>query len=90
MNKFRLFITGKTPKYEEVIRNLRKFLDDEFDGQYSLETISIIEDPQLAVSNMIFAPPTLIKVYPPPIRKIVGDMSNRNQVLVGLGLIRRE
>lgn len=90
MNKFRLFITGKTPKYEEVIRNLRKFLDDEFDGQYSLETISIIEDPQLAVSNMIFATPTLIKVYPPPIRKIVGDMSNRNQVLVGLGLIRRE
>lgn len=90
MNKFRLFITGKTPKYEVIIRNLEKLLEEEFDGQYFLETISIIEDPQLAVSNMIFATPTLIKVYPPPIRKIVGDMSNRNQVLVGLGLIRRE
>jgi circadian clock protein KaiB len=90
MNKFRLFITGKTPKYEEVIRNLKEFLDDEFDGQYSLETISIIEDPQLAVSNMIFATPTLIKVYPPPIRKIVGDLSNKNQVLVGLGLVKQE
>jgi circadian clock protein KaiB len=90
MNKFRLFITGKTPKYEEVIRNLKEFLDEEFDGQYSLETISVIESPRLAESNMIFATPTLIKVYPPPIRKIVGDMSNRNQVLVGLGLVRRE
>lgn len=90
MNKFRLFITGKTPKYEVIIRNLEKLLEEEFDGQYFLETISIIEDPQLAVSNMIFATPTLIKVYPPPIRKIVGDVSNRNQVLVGLGLIRRE
>ncbi len=90
MNKFRLFITGKTPKYDEIVKNLQNLLEEEFDGQYSLETISIIEDPQLAVSNMIFATPTLIKVYPPPIRKIVGDMSNRNQVLVGLGLIRRE
>lgn len=88
MNKFRLYITGKTPKYEEILRHLEKLLEEEFDGQYSLETISIIEDPQLAVSNMIFATPTLIKVYPPPIRKIVGDLSNRNQVLVGLGLIR--
>ena len=90
MNKFRLFITGKTPKYDEIVKNLQNLLEEEFTGQYSLETISIIEDPQLAVSNMIFATPTLIKVYPPPIRKIVGDMSNRNQVLVGLGLIRRE
>lgn len=90
MNKFRLFITGKTPKYEVIIRNLEKLLEEEFDGQYFLEAISIIEDPQLAVSNMIFATPTLIKVYPPPIRKIVGDMSNRNQVLVGLGLAKRK
>lgn len=90
MNKFRLYITGKTPKYDEIVKNLQKLLEEEFDGQYSLETISIIENPLLAVSNMIFATPTLIKVYPPPIRKIVGDMSNRNQVLVGLGLIKRE
>jgi len=88
VNKFRLFITGRTPKYEETVKNLKKALDEEFDGQYFLEIISVIESPRLAESNMIFATPTLIKVYPPPVRRIIGDFSNKELVLSGLDLVK--
>jgi len=62
-------------------------LEDDFKGLYSLEIVDLLETPQLAETDKIFATPTLVKALPPPGRKILGDISNREKVLVGLGLV---
>jgi len=76
MHTFLLYITGKGHKSEEIIETLRGFLTERFNDRYSLEIVDVLEDPQRAEEDMILATPTLVKSAPPPIRKIIGDFRN--------------
>jgi circadian clock protein KaiB len=88
MNKFklRLYVTGKTPKSERAIANLKEICEKELEGLYELEIIDVLEQPQLAEDEKILATPTLIKDLPPPLKRIIGDLSNSEKVLLGLDL----
>jgi len=88
MNKFklRLYITGKTPRSERAISNLKEICEKELTGLYELQIIDALECPQLAEDEKIIATPTLIKYLPPPLRRIIGDLSNAEKVLLGLDL----
>ena len=82
----KLYITGKTPRTETAVTTLRKICEEELRGQYQLVVIDILENPQLAEDEKILATPTLIKVLPQPLRRIIGDLSTREKVLLGLDL----
>lgn len=82
----KLYITGRTPRSEHSIANLRKLCEEEMAGRYELQIIDILERPQLAEDEKILATPTLIKELPPPLRRIIGDLSDRERVLLGLDL----
>lgn len=82
----KLYITGKTPKSEQSIANLRYICDRELANKYELIIIDVLEHPQLAEDEKILATPTLIKELPPPIRRIIGDLSDTQKVLLGLDL----
>jgi circadian clock protein KaiB len=87
-NKYllRLFITGRTPKAERCITNLQAICEKDLGGLYELEIIDVLERPQLAEDEKILATPTLIKELPPPIRRLIGDLSDVEKVLLGLDL----
>jgi circadian clock protein KaiB len=85
----RLYITGQTASSRIAMENLQKIIDEELMGIYELQVIDVLKHPQLAEEDKILATPTLIKVLPPPIRKILGDLSNREKVLLGLDLTVR-
>lgn len=80
----KLYITGRSPRAERAIANLRRLCKEELDGCYELEIIDVLEHPQLAEDDRILATPTLIKQLPPPLRRVIGDLSNRDKVLLGL------
>lgn len=80
----RLFISGETPRSEKCIANLRAVCERELEGEYELEVIDVLERPQLAEDEKILATPTLIKKLPPPVRRLIGDLSDREKVLIGL------
>jgi circadian clock protein KaiB len=80
----RLFITGQTPKTEQTIANLKDICERELKGAYELEIIDVLKRPQLAEDEKILATPTLIKKLPPPVRRLIGDLSDREKVLIGL------
>ncbi len=82
----KLYITGRTPRSEMAVANLTRICEDQLAGQYEIEIIDILEHPQLAEDEKIIATPTLIKSLPPPIRRIIGDLSNSEKVLLGLDL----
>lgn len=82
----RLYITGETPRSLHAIENLRVICDKEFGESYELHVIDVLERPQLAEDEKILATPTLVKELPPPIRRIIGDLSDREKVLLGLDL----
>ena len=84
--KLRLYITGKTPKSERAIANLKQICEKELEGLYELSIIDVLENPQLAENEKILATPTLIKDLPPPLKRIIGDLSNSDKVLLGLDL----
>jgi circadian clock protein KaiB len=84
----RLYVTGLTPRSERAVRNLRAICDEYLAGRYDLEVVDIYQQPLLAKGEQIIAAPTLIKKLPLPVRRIIGDMSNRERVLVGLHLVR--
>jgi len=84
--KLRLYITGKTPKSERAIANLKEICEKELKGLYVLQIIDVLESPQLAEDEKILATPTLIKDLPPPLKRIIGDLSNSDKVLLGLDL----
>jgi circadian clock protein KaiB len=84
----RLFVTGMTVRSARAIENLRAICNEYLDGRYELEVVDIYQQPALAREEQIIAAPTLIKKLPLPMRRIVGDMSNRNRVLLGLDLVR--
>lgn len=86
----RLYVTGSTPKSLRAIKNLRKICEEHLRGQYDLVVIDLHQLPQLAAGEQIIALPTLIKELPAPLRRIIGDMSNTERVLLGLDIRPRK
>jgi circadian clock protein KaiB len=84
--QLRLYVAGQTPKSLAALSNLKRICDEHVDGKYQLEVIDLIKNPQLAQGDQILAIPTLVRNLPVPIRKIIGDLSNVDRVLVGLDL----
>ncbi len=82
----KLYVTGKTTRAERAITHLRRICEDDLSSQYELVIIDILENPQLAEDEKILATPTLIKELPLPIRRIIGDLSDKERVLQGLDL----
>jgi circadian clock protein KaiB len=80
----RLYVAGQTSKSIKAFDNLRKICEEHLAGRYSIEVIDLTVNPQLAKGDQILALPTLVRKLPPPIRKIIGDLSNTERVLVGL------
>lgn len=80
----KLYVTGKTPRAEKAIANLRRICSEDLQGKYELEIIDVLEHPQLAEDEKILATPTLIKRLPPPLRRVIGDLSDTEKVLLGL------
>ena len=93
MNKFRktyvlkLYVAGNTPNSVRALKTLKTILEKDFQGVYALKVIDVLKNPQLAEEDKILATPTLSKVLPPPVRKIIGDLSDHEKVLIGLDLL---
>ena len=84
--QLRLYIAGQTPKSILALKNINKYCKEHLEGQYSIEIVDLLKSPQLADGDQIFAIPTLVRKVPEPIRKIIGDLSNEEKVLVGLNI----
>ena len=84
--ELRLYVAGMTPKCLTAFANLKKICEKHLQGCYSIEVIDLLENPQLAKGDQILAIPTLVRKLPEPVRKIIGDLSNTEKVLVGLDL----
>ena len=82
----KLYITGQTPKSERAIANMQSICKNELEGQYELVIIDVMERPQLAEDEKILATPTLIKVLPPPLARVIGDLSDTEKILLGLDI----
>ena len=82
----RLYVAGNTPKSSTALANLKKYCEEYLKGQYKIEVIDLLQQPQLAAGDQILAVPTLVRKVPVPIRKIIGDLSNEEKVLVGLNI----
>lgn len=80
----KLYVTGRTPRAEVAIANLERICEEQLGGEYELIIIDVLEDPQLAEDEKILATPTLIKQLPPPLRRVIGDLSDTEKVLLGL------
>lgn len=85
----RLYVAGQTPKSIVAIANLKKTCDQHLTGQYEIEIIDLTRNPALAQRDQIVAIPTLIRQLPPPLKRIIGDLSNHEKVVVGLDISRR-
>ncbi len=86
----RLYIAGQTPRSREAIANLKRICERHLHGKYEVEVIDLKEDPGRSRTDQILATPTLVRRLPPPARKIIGDLSNEEKVLVGLEIVTRE
>jgi circadian clock protein KaiB len=84
--KLRLYVAGQTPKSMTALENLKRYCEKHLKDQYVIEVVDLLENPQLAEGDQILAIPTLVRRVPAPIRKIIGDLSNEQKVLVGLDL----
>ncbi|GAA4470862.1 circadian clock protein KaiB [Nibrella saemangeumensis] len=84
--ELRLYIAGKTAKSVTALANLKRYCEEHLKGRYVIEVIDLLVNPQLAEGDQILAIPTLVKKVPEPIRKIIGDLSNEEKVLVGLDI----
>ena len=82
----RLYIAGETPKCKAALINLKKICEEQLRGKYKIEVIDLLVNPQLSKEHQILAIPTLVRKLPVPVRKIIGDLSNTERVLVGLDL----
>jgi len=82
----RLYIAGMTDKSAQAVQNIRKICEENLKGRYELEVIDILQQPELAYQAQIIAAPTLIKKLPLPLRRLIGDMSIKERILVGLDL----
>lgn len=88
--ELRLYVAGQTPKSVAAFRNLKRLCEEHLKGQYHIEVVDLLKQPQLAKGDQILAVPTLVRKLPQPIKKIIGDLSNTERVLVGLDLRARE
>jgi len=82
----RLYVAGQTPKCVTAFSNLKKICEEQLKGKYQIEVVDLILNPQLSKDDQILAVPTLVRRLPPPVRKIIGDLSNTERVLVGLDI----
>lgn len=82
----KLYVTGSSPRAEQAIANLRRICEEDLSGEYALEIIDVIEQPEAAERDKVLATPTLIKQLPPPLRRVIGDLSDREKVILGLEL----
>jgi circadian clock protein KaiB len=84
--RLRLYIAGQTPNSIAAIDNLKKICEDKLRGKYRIEVVDLLEKPQLAKGDQIIAIPTLVRRLPPPVKKIIGNLSKTESVIVGLDL----
>jgi len=82
----RLYVAGQTPRSLAAFDNLKRLCEERLKGHYSIEVIDLLKNPRLAKDDQILAIPTLVRRLPPPVRRIIGDLSNTERVLVGLDL----
>ena len=88
--ELRLYVAGQTPRSMEAFSNLRKICEEHLRGRYSIEVIDLLENPRLAKGDQILAIPTLVRILPEPVRKIIGTLADTERVLVGLDLRPRK
>lgn len=86
----RLYVAGQTPRSMAAFSNLKKICEEHLAGKYHIEVIDLLVNPHLAAGDQILAIPTLVRKLPEPVRKIIGDLSNTERVLVGLDLLPRQ
>ena len=86
----RLYVTGMTPRSQRAIENIKEIFETHLSGRYDLEVIDIYQQPERAKEAQIIAAPTLIKQLPLPVQKLIGDMSDKDRVLIGLGIQKKE
>jgi circadian clock protein KaiB len=84
--ELRLYVAGQTPNSIRAFANLKKIAEEHLKGKYTIEIIDLVKNPQLAAGDQILAIPTLVRKLPEPIKKIIGDLSNTERVLVGLDI----
>ena len=84
--ELRLYIAGQTPKSILALKNITKYCRENLEGKYTIEIVDLLVNPRLAEGDQIFAIPTLVRKFPVPLRKIIGDLSNEEKVLVGLNI----
>jgi circadian clock protein KaiB len=84
--RLRLYVAGPTPRSLAALANLKSLCEEHLAGRYEIEVIDLLKNPQLAKGDQILAVPTLVRRLPPPLKKIIGDLSNVERVLVGLDL----
>ncbi|NLX06767.1 MAG: circadian clock protein KaiB [Phycisphaerae bacterium] len=84
--ELRLYVAGQTPKSLTAFANLKRICEEHLQGKYTIEVIDLLENPRLAQGDQILAIPTLVRKLPEPVRKIIGDLSNEERVLIGLDL----
>jgi circadian clock protein KaiB len=83
----RLYVAGQTPKSVAAFNNLKRICEHHLQGQYHIEVIDLLKQPQLAKRDQILALPTLVKQLPPPLQRVIGDMSDAGRILVVLGIV---
>jgi circadian clock protein KaiB len=88
--RLRLYVAGQTPKSITALANLKRLCEEHLAGRYRIEVVDLLSQPHLARRDDIVVLPTLVRQLPPPIRKIIGDLSNKERVLVGLDVLPRD
>lgn len=86
----KLFITGHSTRSETAIRTLQHICEEDLEGVYELQIVDVLEQPEEAEAGRILATPTVVKELPPPIRKVIGDLSDKEKVLIGLDISRKD
>lgn len=84
--QLRLYVAGHTPKSARALANLQALCEEHLAGEYTIEVVDLVKNPQLAEGDQIVAVPTLVRKLPPPLKRIIGDLSNTEKILVGLDL----
>src|SRR6201992_2089391 len=86
--KLRLFVTGSTPRSARAIENMRRICEENLQGRYDLEVVDVYRNPEATRELQVVATPTLVKILPEPLRRIIGDLSDEERVLAGLDLVQ--
>jgi circadian clock protein KaiB len=84
--ELRLYVAGQSPRSIAALANLRRICEEHLEGRYSIEVMDLLENPELAEGEQILALPTVVRKLPLPMRKLIGDLSNTERVLVGMDL----